>query len=153
MAGVLWPFLSVGAVSDVARFQHDDVGCLGMRKYRRLKGHKTRGSPFIEVIAQRQPALFVYWQRGMIEAFARWGQCESRGSRMFPRGWGCDSLVLLNTRCIGCWTRLPGRRHETSYWLRRGELRSHPPHRLEPSQTGAFQRKSQAETLQGRIKQ
>lgn len=41
-----------------------------MRKYRRLKGHKTRASLFIEGIAQRQPGLFVHWQRGMIGAFA-----------------------------------------------------------------------------------
>jgi RNA-directed DNA polymerase len=41
-----------------------------MRKYRRLKGHKTRASLFIEGIAHRQPGLFVHWQRGMIGAFA-----------------------------------------------------------------------------------
>jgi RNA-directed DNA polymerase len=41
-----------------------------MRKYRRLKGHKTRASLFIEGIAQRQPGLFVHWQRGMMGAFA-----------------------------------------------------------------------------------
>ena len=34
------------------------------------KGHKTRASLFIEGIAQRQPGLFVHWQRGMIGAFA-----------------------------------------------------------------------------------
>ena len=39
-----------------------------MRKYRRLKGHKTRASLFIEGIAHRQPGLFVHWQRGMIGA-------------------------------------------------------------------------------------
>ena len=41
-----------------------------MRKYRRLKGHKTRASLFIEGIAKRQPGLFVHWQRGMSGAFA-----------------------------------------------------------------------------------
>ena len=41
-----------------------------MRKYRRLKGHKTRAALFIEGIAKRQPSLFVHWQRGMVGAFA-----------------------------------------------------------------------------------
>lgn len=41
-----------------------------MRKYRRLKGHKTRASRFLEGIAKRQPWLFVHWQRGMVGAFA-----------------------------------------------------------------------------------
>ncbi len=41
-----------------------------MRKYRRLKGHKTRASLFIEGIVKRQPWLFVHWQRGMVGGFA-----------------------------------------------------------------------------------
>jgi RNA-directed DNA polymerase len=41
-----------------------------MRKFRRLKGHKTRASLFLEGIAKRQPQLFAQWQRGMIGAFA-----------------------------------------------------------------------------------
>jgi RNA-directed DNA polymerase len=41
-----------------------------MRKYRRLKGHKTRASRFLEEIAVKQPYLFVHWQRGMAGAFA-----------------------------------------------------------------------------------
>ena len=41
-----------------------------MRKYRRLKGHKMRASQFLEAIVQRQPHLFVHWQRGMVGAFA-----------------------------------------------------------------------------------
>jgi RNA-directed DNA polymerase len=41
-----------------------------MRKYRRLKGHKTRACLFLESIAKRQPHLFVHWQRGMVGAFA-----------------------------------------------------------------------------------
>ena len=41
-----------------------------MRKYRRLKGHKTRASLFIEGIAKRHPGLFVHWRRGMVGAFA-----------------------------------------------------------------------------------
>jgi RNA-directed DNA polymerase len=41
-----------------------------MRKYRRLKGHKTRASLFIEGIVKRQPWLFVHWQRGRVGGFA-----------------------------------------------------------------------------------
>lgn len=41
-----------------------------MRKYRRLKGHKTRAGQFLEGIAERQPGLFVHWQQGMVGAFA-----------------------------------------------------------------------------------
>ena len=41
-----------------------------MRKFRRLKGHKTRACIFIEGIVKRQPYLFVHWQRGMVGAFA-----------------------------------------------------------------------------------
>ena len=41
-----------------------------MRNYRRLKGHKTRASLFLENIAKKQPHLFVHWQRGTVGAFA-----------------------------------------------------------------------------------
>jgi hypothetical protein len=41
-----------------------------MRKFKRLKGHKIRACLFLEGIVQRQPQLFVHWQRGMIGAFA-----------------------------------------------------------------------------------
>lgn len=41
-----------------------------MRKYRRLKGHKTRASLFLETMAKKQPHLFVHWQRGTVGAFA-----------------------------------------------------------------------------------
>ena len=39
-----------------------NAGAAGVdeRKYRRLKGHKTRASLFIERIAHRQPGLFVH---------------------------------------------------------------------------------------------
>ena len=41
-----------------------------MRKYRRLKGRKTRAGLFIEGISKRQPTLFVHWQREMVGVFA-----------------------------------------------------------------------------------
>lgn len=40
------------------------------RKYRRLQRHKTRASRFIESISERQPRMFVHWQRGMVGGFA-----------------------------------------------------------------------------------
>lgn len=36
-----------------------------MRKYKRLKGHQTRASCFIEDIAKQRPGLFVHWRRGV----------------------------------------------------------------------------------------
>jgi len=41
-----------------------------MRKYKRLKGHKTRASLFLERVAERQAHLFVHWQNGTVGAFA-----------------------------------------------------------------------------------
>lgn len=41
-----------------------------MRKYRRLKGHKTRASRFLEGIAERQPCLFAHWRQGTVGGFA-----------------------------------------------------------------------------------
>ena len=41
-----------------------------MRKFKKLRGHKTRASQFIESISKRQPALFVHWKLGMIGSFA-----------------------------------------------------------------------------------
>jgi hypothetical protein len=37
---------------------------------RRLRGHKVRAAIFLENIAEKQPHLFVHWQRGMVGAFA-----------------------------------------------------------------------------------
>jgi RNA-directed DNA polymerase len=41
-----------------------------MKKYKRLRGHKTRAAVFIEGIAQRQPHLFCHWKEGMVGSFA-----------------------------------------------------------------------------------
>ena len=41
-----------------------------MRKYKRLKGHKTRASLLLESIAEKQPHLFAHWQQGKAGAFA-----------------------------------------------------------------------------------
>jgi RNA-directed DNA polymerase len=41
-----------------------------MSKYKKLKGHKTRASKFLEKISERNPKIFAHWKRGMIGAFA-----------------------------------------------------------------------------------
>jgi RNA-directed DNA polymerase len=58
------------AMYPVLRHFNTTLVSWAMRKYRRLKRHKTRASLFIEGIAKRQPHLFVHWQRGMGGAFA-----------------------------------------------------------------------------------
>jgi RNA-directed DNA polymerase len=61
---------SPSAMYPVLRHFNMTLVAWAMRKYRRLKGHKTRASLFLESIAERQPHLFVHWQRGMVGAFA-----------------------------------------------------------------------------------
>ena len=41
-----------------------------MRKYKKLKGHKTRAGQLLEKISERNPKLFAHWKRGMVGAFA-----------------------------------------------------------------------------------
>ncbi len=40
-----------------------------MRKYKKLRGHKTRAAIFLEKIAKREPNLFAHWKMGMVGAF------------------------------------------------------------------------------------
>jgi RNA-directed DNA polymerase len=54
----------------VLRHFNQSLVAWAMRKYRRLKGHKTRAIRFLEGILERQPNLFVHWRRGMVGAFA-----------------------------------------------------------------------------------
>ena len=58
------------AMYPVLRHFNKTLVAWAMRKYRRLKGHKTRACLFIEGISKKQPSLFVHWQRGMVGAFA-----------------------------------------------------------------------------------
>jgi hypothetical protein len=76
------------------------------------------------------------------------GQKVERLAKAVRGHWGIENSVQL-----GVGRDLPGRRQLISCWLWSGELRGHPPHRLEPPQTRTFQSKSQAETLQGCVKQ
>jgi RNA-directed DNA polymerase len=61
---------SPSAMYPVLRHFNMTLVAWAMRKYRRLKDHKTRASLFLEGISERQPHLFVHWQRGMVGAFA-----------------------------------------------------------------------------------
>ncbi len=58
------------ALYPVFRHINKTLVAWAMRKYRRLKGHKTQASRFLEEVAVKQPYLFVHWQRGMAGAFA-----------------------------------------------------------------------------------
>lgn len=37
-----------------------------LRKYKRLKGHKTRAALLIEKNAKERPGLFIHWKKGML---------------------------------------------------------------------------------------
>lgn len=41
-----------------------------MRKYKKLEGHKTRASKFLEKISKENPKLFAHWKKGMVGGFA-----------------------------------------------------------------------------------
>jgi RNA-directed DNA polymerase len=58
------------ALYPVFRHFNKTLVAWAMRKYRRLKGHKTRASRFLEEVAAKQPHLFVHWQQGTVGAFA-----------------------------------------------------------------------------------
>jgi RNA-directed DNA polymerase len=58
------------AMYPVFRHVNKTLVAWAMRKYRRLKRHKTRASLFLETVAEKQPHLFVHWQNGTAGAFA-----------------------------------------------------------------------------------
>jgi RNA-directed DNA polymerase len=58
------------AMYPVLRHFNKTLVAWAMRKYRRLKGHKTRASRFLEQLSEKQPHLFVHWQKKMVGAFA-----------------------------------------------------------------------------------
>ena len=41
-----------------------------MRKYKRLVGHRTRASIFLETISKKTPYLFAHWRKETVGAFA-----------------------------------------------------------------------------------
>ncbi len=58
------------AMYPVLRHFNQTLIAWAMRKYKRLKGNKTRAVKFLQDIVVREPHLFVHWQRGMVGAFA-----------------------------------------------------------------------------------
>ena len=58
------------AMYPVLRHFNKTLVAWAMRKFKKLRRHKTRASRFIEGISKRQPHLFAHWKRGMVGAFA-----------------------------------------------------------------------------------
>ncbi len=58
------------ALYPVLRHFNKTLVAWAMRKYKKLRGHKTRAAIFLEKISERQPQLFAHWRKGMIGAFA-----------------------------------------------------------------------------------
>jgi RNA-directed DNA polymerase len=58
------------AMYPVFRHFNKTLVAWAMRKYRRLKRHKIRASRILEQLSEKQPHLFVHWQKGMVGAFA-----------------------------------------------------------------------------------
>ena len=58
------------ALYPVLRHFNKTLVAWAMRKYKKLKDHKTRASLFLEKILEREPQLFVHWEKGMVREFA-----------------------------------------------------------------------------------
>jgi len=61
---------SPSALYPVLRHFNKTLVAWGMRKYKKLMGHRTRAAIFMEEISKRQPTLFAHWKRRMVGAFA-----------------------------------------------------------------------------------
>lgn len=61
---------SRSALYPVWRHVNKTLVSWALRKYKTLNGHKTRGTLFLQGIAERQPTLFAHWKKGMTGAFA-----------------------------------------------------------------------------------
>lgn len=61
---------NLSAMNPVWRHFNQTLIAWAMKKFGKLKGHKTRAGLFIEGIAKRQPHLLVHWQQGMVGMFA-----------------------------------------------------------------------------------
>lgn len=58
------------ALYPVLRHFNKTLVAWAMRKFKKLRGHKTRAVAFLERVLERQPRLFVHWSKGMVGAFA-----------------------------------------------------------------------------------
>lgn len=61
---------NLSAMNPVWRHFNQTLIAWAMKKFKKLKGHRTRAGLFIEGIAKRQPHLLVHWQQGMVGMFA-----------------------------------------------------------------------------------
>ncbi len=57
------------ALNSVFRYFNKTMVTWATRKYKKLKGGKTKGSIFMQKIAKREPNLFVHWKIGMVGVF------------------------------------------------------------------------------------
>jgi RNA-directed DNA polymerase len=58
------------ALYPVFRHVNRTLTAWAMRKYKRLAGHRTRASIFLETISRKTPRLFAHWRKGTVGAFA-----------------------------------------------------------------------------------
>jgi RNA-directed DNA polymerase len=58
------------ALYPVFRHVNRTLMAWALRKYKRLAGHRTRASTFLETISRENPRLFAHWRKGTIGAFA-----------------------------------------------------------------------------------
>lgn len=57
------------ALNSVLGHFNETLIAWAMRKYKKLKDHKTRAAIFMREIAKREPKLFVHWNKGLIRGF------------------------------------------------------------------------------------
>ncbi len=72
IAGILNPMIkgwieyygryNLSAMRSVIRYLHQTIVGWAMRKYKKLKKHKTRGIDFLERVYGEKPNLFVHWK-------------------------------------------------------------------------------------------
>ena len=61
---------SPSALYPVFRHVNRSLVAWAMRKYKRLSGHRTRASIFLETISRQNPGLFAHWRKGTVGGFA-----------------------------------------------------------------------------------
>ncbi|SEI03225.1 Group II intron, maturase-specific domain [Rhizobium tibeticum] len=83
------------ATYPVFRHVNQTLIAWAMRKYRRLKRHKTRASPFLETVPEKQPRLFVHWQKEPSERLLAYSD-EAGQSFRFHSGQHSDLKAAIS---------------------------------------------------------